>query len=483
MLPITLLVLLLGLALTPVPLGTLTLFFSGAVLMVIGMGLFTLGADMAMMPIGEHMGAFLTKSRKLWLVIIGGFLLGLLITVAEPDLTVLAKQVPAIPDATIILTVSAGVGVFLVLSLLRIVFKIQLKTLLLLLYPIVFGFGALINPDFLAVAFDSGGVTTGPITVPFILAMGVGVANIRAGASSRDDSFGFVALCSVGPILAIMILSLFFPDAKSDAVIAAAQNPADTGELLSLFLAALPHYFGEVALALSPIVALFLVCQIFFLKLPFRALRPILVGVLYTYIGLSLFLAGVNVGFLPMGTHLGDMLARSDYRYLIVFIGMLMGYFVVKAEPAVHVLNEQVETITAGAISRGAMMKSLSIGVACAVGLAMLRVLTGLSIWWLIIPGYALALGLSFVTDPIFTAIAFDSGGVASGPMTATFILPFAMGACGAVGGDMLRDAFGVVAMVAMTPLVTIQILGLVYHVKSRKAAAPEGTDDEIIDV
>ena len=485
-LPISLLVLLLSVTLVPVELSTMSMFIVGALLLIVGMGLFTLGADMAMLPMGTHMGARLTKGKNIWMLVGVAFALGMLITVAEPDLTVLANQVQGVPNLVLILTVSVGVGIFLVVALLRILFQWKLSYILIGLYALVFLLGALIKPEFVPMAFDAGGVTTGPMTVPFILALGVGVANVRSGKSAQDDSFGLVALCSVGPILAIMIISLFFPHLSNIPEDHAAANVQTTHDLIGVYGQGLPTYLWEVFVALAPIVALFLVYQMAALRLPKAELKRIGVGLLYTYVGLVLFLTGVNIGFLPMGDYLGRQLGAADYRWLLVPLGMLMGYLVVAAEPAVHVLNGQVEQVTSGAISKSVMMRTLSIGVSISVGLAMTRVLTGISIWWFLLPGYAIALGLTFFTDPIFTAIAFDSGGVASGPMTAAFMLPLAMGACGALGGNILEDAFGIVAMVAMTPLIAIEVLGVVYRVKTGKGRKPEpapNQDDEIIDV
>ncbi len=468
-LPITGIVLLLTFTIAPVSVGVMGLFLVGAVMLILGMGFFTLGADMAMMPMGTHMGAYLTKRRRLILLVFSSLLMGVLITVAEPDLSVLARQVPAVPDAVIIGAVALGVGLFLAVATARIVFQVSLRVLLIVFYIVVFALAALANPDYLAVAFDSGGVTTGPITVPFILALGIGVAGVGVGKNTQDDSFGLVAICSVGPILAVTLTGLFYP-AQPEAVLADLMaDPATTVDILRLFGEALPHYFFDVAIALSPIVAVFLFFQWRFLKLPKSQLARIGVGVLYTYLGLVIFLTGVNVGFMPAGNLLGSQIAQMPFKWILVPLGMIIGYFIVSAEPAVHVLNEQVEELTGGAISKKAMMGSLAAGMATSVGLSMVRAMTGLSIWVFLVPGYLIALTLSFFVPRIFTAIAFDSGGVASGPMTATFLLPFAMGVTTAVGGNILKDAFGTVAMVAMTPLITIQVLGLIYAIKTRR--------------
>ena len=469
-LPIVAIVLLLSLFVAPIRPDVLLAFLLGAVLLVVGMMLFSLGAEVAMEPMGEKLGTHMTKTRKLWLILFISFGLGCLITMAEPDLQVLANQVNSIPTAVMIFSVAGGVGLFLAVALLRTLLGFSLRLLLIAFYAATFILAAFAPPQFLAIAFDSGGVTTGPMTVPFIMAFGVGVSAIRSDERAADDSFGLISLCSVGPILAVLILCLIYrPDAA--AYDAAWMDPVtSTIELGTLFGKALPHYLGEMALALLPVTAVFGLFQLFSLKLNKKTVIRIGVGLLQTYAGLVLFLTGVNVGFMPAGSYLGYVLAGLEYKWIIIPLGMLIGYFIVKAEPAVYVLMRQVESITDGAVSGRALQISLSVGVAASVGLAMLRVLTGIPVMYMLIPGYAVAVGLSFFVPNIFTAIAFDSGGVASGPMTATFLLPFAIGACAAVGGNVTSDAFGVVAMVAMTPLVTIQILGIVYTLKQRAA-------------
>jgi len=483
-LPVAGIILLLHFTIAPMPSGILALFLSSVVFLILGMTLFTLGADSGMTPMGNQMGAALVRLRNLPLFIVTALLLGIMITIAEPDLQVLGNQMPKVTlftfgetavsvGSALIYAVALGVGLFLVLSVLRILFKISLSFLLIVFYLITFLLAAFTGKEFLAVAFDSGGVTTGPITVPFILALGVGIASVRGGDSSRDDSFGLVGLCSLGPILVVTIMGMLVPGGATYTSDPIPQIESFSG-LMRVYLDALPRFSGEVALALSPIFLFYLIFQIFFLKLPKHIMRKTLIGGVVTFFGLAIFLTAVNVGFMPVGIYIGGAISSLENNWALIPIGMVVGFFIVAAEPAVHVLNEQVEDVSAGSISRKAMMISMMIGMSVSVGLAMIRVLTGISIWYLIIPGYALALGLTFFVPKIFTAIAFDSGGVASGPMTATFLLPFAVGACQAVGGNIMMDAFGVVAMVAMTPLVTIQILGAIYAVKERKAARAE---------
>lgn len=482
-LPIVAIVLVLCFTIAPVSPSILLCFLLGAVLIVVGIMFFTLGAEMSMTPMGERVGAVLTRSRKLPVILGVGFLLGFLITISEPDLQVLANQVPSIPNRTLIFSVAAGVGLFLTVAFLRMLLGVALPPLLVAFYGIVFVLAAFVPREFLAVAFDSGGVTTGPMTVPFIMALGVGVSAIRGDRHAADDSFGLVALCSVGPILAVLILGIAFRASDSTYIPPVLPEVSDSVELWQLFHEGLPEYIKEIASSLLPIVVMFGVFQAVALRLDKRTLGRIAVGLAYTYVGLVLFLTGANVGFMPAGNYLGQVLTGQSYRWVIIPIGMLIGYFIVKAEPAVYVLNKQVEEVTDGAISAQAMGMALSAGVSISVGLAMVRVLTGISILWFLIPGYAVAIGISFVVPKLFTAIAFDAGGVASGPMTATFLLPLAQGACVAVGGNIVTDAFGVVAMVAMTPLITVQLMGLAAQLKTGRRRAARAAEPALAGV
>ena len=488
-LPIITIVLALSFTIAPLSPSVLLCFLMGAVLILVGMMFFTTGAETAMTPRGERIGTAMTKTKKLGVVITLSFLLGFIITVSEPDLQVLASQVPSVPNLILILSVACGVGVFLVVSLLRMLFSIVLRILfrvslakcLLAAYALLFVLTLFSPKEFLAVAFDSGGVTTGPMTVPFIMALGVGISAIRSDRHAADDSFGLVALSSIGPILAVMILGIIYNPNESTYTPPILPEMQDSSELFELFRTGIPTYLIEIAVSLLPIILFFLAAQFLVLRLSKRKLFQIGMGLVYTYIGLVLFLTGANVGFMPAGHYLGQQLASYKYSAVIIPVAMVMGYFIVRAEPAVYVLNRQVEEITDGAISAKAMGIGLSVGVSISLGLAMIRVLTGISILWFLIPGYALALIISFFVPKIYTAIAFDSGGVASGPMTAAFLLPLAQGACTAVGGNMVTDAFGVVAMVAMTPLITIQVMGLAAKLMQRRkteTAAPAAFAD-----
>ncbi|MBO5068509.1 MAG: DUF1538 domain-containing protein, partial [Clostridia bacterium] len=415
----------------------------------------------------EYVGTSVMRTKKLWIIMPVCFVVGVLITVSEPDLQVLASQLARTIDFwTLILTVGVGVGVFLVIAFLRIVLKLKLKYLLIFFYIAVFVLSMFVPQTFIPLAFDSGGVTTGPMSVPFIIAIGTGIAAMRSDKGAETDGFGLTALCSIGPIIAVMILGIIFKPESIDAGTNSEIIINDSRDLISTFGYAIPEYMKEVAIALLPIVAFYFIFQLVGTKMTKQAIIRILIGVLYTYVGLVLFLVGVNVGFLQVGSFVGEKIGDN---WIIIPIGMIIGYFVVAAEPAVHVLTKQVYELTSGAIPKKALRFSLMIGVAASVGLAMLRILLHINIMYFLIPGYLIALILMFFVPDMFTAIAFDSGGVASGAMTASFLMPLALGVCKAVDGNVATEGFGVVAMVAMTPLITIQILGLVYKIKMRK--------------
>lgn len=484
-LPITLIVLLLSITLVPLEVGTLVLFLTGAVLLIVGMGFFQLGAEMAMTPLGQSVGSRLMKSKRIILIALISFILGVFITIAEPDLQVLANQVPAIPNQILIWTVAAGVGVFLIVAVLRILFHVSLSIMLLIFYILLFVLSFFSPDSFTAVAFDSGGVTTGPMTVPFIMALGVGLSAARSDREGASDSFGLVALCSIGPVIMVLLLGIFYSPSDASYIATEIPNISTTQDVIKQFITALPQYAQEVALSILPVAGVFAVYQLSTRSYHRRQLLRMMVGFVYTIFGLILFLTGVNIGFAPVGSLLGSGIAGSSFKWLLLPIGVVIGYYIVKAEPAVQVLNKQVEDLTGGTITHRMMNTALSIGVAGAVALAMIRVLTGINIYWIIIPGYVIALVLSRFVPSVFVGIAFDSGGVASGPMTSTFLLPMAMGACSAIGGNVMTDAFGVVALVAMAPLIAIQIMGLIY-VRRSKAVSTQGetlADEAVVDI
>ena len=489
-LPVAAIVLLLNL--TPLVNFTTTetiVFSICSLLLVLGIALFNLGADMAMTPMGEQVGSGLPKSGKLSTLLLVCFIMGVCVTVAEPDLSVLASQVKDVLNGTtLIVTIGFGVGVFLILGVLRVVFRLNLSNLMTFFYLLLFALAALLlengHSAFLPLAFDSGGVTTGPITVPFIMSLGVGVSAALGDKHDRESSFGFIALCSIGPILAVMFLGLF-TTGSIDYKLPDYTMYTDSSSIFNTLF----HTCGEVALALLPIVVFFFVLQWLVLKLPKKRILQIVVGVFYTFFGLVIFLAAVSIGFVPLGYKMGAQLAEQDPVFLVLF-AFLLGLTVVLAEPAIHVLNKQVESVTGGAVKKRSMLIALSAGVGVAIALSVIRAMFDFSILYYLVPGYFLSLGLSFFVPKLYTAIAFDSGGVASGPLTSSFILPFLIGVCAVLQGEskIMLDALGVVSMVAMTPLISIQSLGFkavaTKHLREKIAMKRilSADDEQIID-
>ncbi|MDD2447825.1 MAG: DUF1538 domain-containing protein [Tissierellia bacterium] len=473
-LPVTIILLLLNFTIAPIGNELVVRFIIGAVFIIIGLTIFLFGTDMAIQPIGEETGLAITKKKNLSLLIISGLILGFFINIAEPDLMILANQVQSVTGGLIsqwqlLIVVSIGIGIMVAIGLLRIVLAIPLNKLLTLLYIIIFGLVSIAPESFIGIAFDSGGATTGSMTVPFILALGLGVASSQGGKKEEEDSFGLVGISSSGPMLAVLTMAIF---SGVEELTGSLPESADSGTgILAPFLQEIPVLMVEIFIALLPIIVIFFVLQFTLIKLSNFRLKKILKGLIYTYVGFLLFLAGVNAGFMEAGLAIGYSVASIGNNSLTILIGFILGFVIIAAEPAVYVLNEQIEDVTSGHIKKKSILLTLSIGVAIAVALSMARILIpGMTLKHLIIPGYIIAIVLTYFTPKLFVGIAFDSGGVASGPMSATFILAFAQGVADATpGADVLLDGFGVIAMVALTPLIAIQILGLIYKRKSSK--------------
>ena len=465
-LPIALIVLALSITIVPISTGDMFLFLVGVVCLVIGMSLFTSGAEMSMQQLGSKIGSTVGGSKKIWLIAFVSFIIGILVTISEPDLVILAEQVNGMDNWVLILTVSVGVGIFLAIAVMRIVFNWNLTAIMIGFYAVAFVLGFFVDKSFLSLGFDSGGVTTGPMTVPFIMSIGAGVSISKASGNDRNDSFGITGLCSIGPIISVLVLGIVMK--VEGTYVPTVNDPvADTREGVVRFIHGFGEHLLDVLIALAPIIVFALLFQLVTHAFNKAQIIRMGVGIVYVLVGLAVFLTGANVGFLPTGTTIGQSLASIGGGWLLVPISMLLGYFIVKAEPSVYVLNKLVETMSAGAISGKTTGLGLSIGVSAALGLAALRIITGIHILWFLIPGYIIALTLSFFVPKIFVGISFDSGGVASGTMMSAFVLPLCMGACNTLGGDVMTDAFGCVAFVAMAPIIAIQVCGFVYKVKS----------------
>lgn len=466
-LPIALIVLALSITILPLSTGDIFLFLVGVVCLVFGMSLFTAGAEMSMQPLGSKIGATIGSSKKTWLVAFISFIIGILVTIAEPDLWLLAGQVNRNDPFTLILTVSIGVGIFLAIAVMRIIFKWSLTAIMIGFYTIAFILAFFVDNTFMSLAFDSGGVTTGPMTVPFIMSIGAGVSMSKIKGDDRGDSFGITGLCSIGPIIAVLVLGIVMKT-EGNYESYTSTEIANTRDGVGMFIHGLGEHMIDVLIALAPIVAFAVLFQLMTKAFNKGQLIKMTVGIIYVLVGLAVFLTGANVGFLPTGSAIGTNLVTEHNKWLLIPISMLLGYFIVKAEPSVYVLNKLVENMSAGAISGKTTGLGLSIGVSAALGLAALRIVTGISILWFLIPGYIIALTLSFFVPKIFVGISFDSGGVASGTMMSAFVLPLCVGACETLGGNVMTDAFGCVAFVAMAPIITIQLTGFAYKVKKQ---------------
>jgi hypothetical protein len=474
-LPITLIVLILNFTVTPLGASTFIRFLIGALLIILGLSIFLFGVDIGVSPIGQSMGAALAKTNKLWIVGVAGLILGFFISIAEPDLHILAGQVDSvtaglISKLSIVVIVSIGIAVMIAFGLIRIVYNVPLYQVLTVLYLIIFVLSLFTSSEFLAISFDASGATTGALTVPFILALALGVSALKKNTkASEKDSFGLVAIASAGAIISVMVMSII---AKTDKITAGLEHSLPkSSSIMAPFMHQLPTVLQEVFLALLPLLILFLVFQKISFKMDSKHFRRILKGILYTYIGLVLFLTGVNAGFMDVGSIIGQKVAALDNKSILITIGFVLGLVTVLAEPAVYVLTHQIEDVTSGYIKRKIILFALSIGIGLAVALSMIRIIVPeIQLWHYLLPGYLISIGLSYLVPKLFVGIAFDAGGVASGPMTATFILAFAQGAAEAIeSANVLVDGFGMISLVALTPLITLQIVGLIFKIKSKK--------------
>ncbi len=487
-LPIAVIILLLSFTVCPLPNDIFIAFVVGTVLLIVGLGLFSLGAEMSMERIGAHIGANLTRSRKIPIIAIISLIVGVLITICEPDLHVLAGYTGD-QMFPFILAVAAGLGIFLVIAVMRIIFKIKFK------YILLGGYGAIlvlavvayfVNPTFLAIAFDAGGVTTGAMSVPFVMSIGAGIAAITSQDGDEDNSFGLMAVCSIGPIISILVMGL--AGGFKDISYSAHSLPVfgNSQEMGLSFIEAIPTIVGKVLLGLVPILVFFLVYQFFTERVQKKEMAQIFIGAGYIFVGMILFLVGVEVGFMPVGAYLGETFAAMKHAWIVIPVGMLIGFCMTYAEPAVGVLNKQVDEATSGTIPPKVIPMAMALGVAIASGIAMIRALTGIPILPFLIIGYVAAVALAFYCPPLFTSIAFDAGGVASGVMAATFMLPLSIGVCSirnATPDMIMVDAFGTIALIAMAPPVSIQIVGVMYKIKLSRTNTEIVDDSEILDI
>lgn len=475
--PIVIIVMVLTL-IVPMSPSLLISFLISAGLLILGTTLFTFGADISMLTIGEKLGDKLVRSKKVWIVLFVCLIIGTVITIAEPDLRVLADQLTSIPSNTLILIISLGVGVYMLLSALRSIFGLDLNMMLLISFIIIFGLVLFVPQELIPIAFDAGGATTGTISIPFIMTLGVGLVSNRTDKKAKESSFGLIALCSTGPIIAVLLLGILYsPEVSTDVNLLINDTFSYSNYFTQAFVS-----FKDVLFSISPIIIVFIIYQLITRDIGKVEMRKIILGIIIIIIGLTLFLTAANVGFMDMGYFIGEELFNSKYKYLLIPITMIMAFFIAIAEPAVQILIDQVEDLTEGSISRKSMNWGLSLGVSIAAGLSIIRVFTGTSFIYYALPGYVICLVLMFFVPKTFTAIAFDAGGATGGTLTTTFLLPIAIGACLSNDGNILTDAFGISAMASLVPIITVQIIGLIYQYKNRTVVSINDLDESIVD-
>lgn len=475
--PVVFVVLLLML-LIPVSGSFLISFLLSSILLVVGSTLFTFGADLSMVVIGNKIGKDLVKSKRIGIILIVSFIIGTVVTIAEPDLLVLAEQITSISSSLLILTISIGVGLCMLLASARSLFGWDLNKILIISFLFIFLLMFFVPVDFIPVAFDSGGVTTGTMSIPFIITLGIGLVSSRIDKKAKEDSFGLVALASTGPIIMVLLLGLISSPQGSMAF----DNSIYTNFSFSNYITQFALCFKDVLIAIAPIFIVFIIYNLITKNVNQKEFNKIIFGMIITIIGLTIFLVASNVGFLNMGYYIGSYIGKSTFKYLLIPLIMILSFFIAIAEPAVVILINQVEEFTEGAISKRVLKVALALGVSVASGLSMIRVFTQTPFIYYALVGYGIALLLTFFIPKIFTAIAFDAGGATGGSLTTTFLLPIAIGACYVMGGNVFTDAFGLASMVSLVPIITVEIVGLIYEIKLRIATRVEMLDDSIID-
>lgn len=463
----------------PIIINLLPSFLIGSIFLILGVTLFDIGSSISMIDFGFKVGKHLTKRANLIFIFIVTFIIGFIVTVAEPDLSVLSKQVPNIKPLIFIYIISIGVGFSLVLAVLRIILKWNYNLLAFAIVFLAFILTLFAPLEMIPLGFDTGGVTTGPVSVPFMVALCAGLSYKRHDKKRKEDAFGMISFSSLGPIVIFLLLGLLFKGETTYERISIVHY-SSFKEIISTYINSIPFFIKEVTFTMSPIVLLFFIYNFLYLKLKRKEIIKIVIGMIYLFIGLTLFALGVNIGYLPMGYLFGTEFATNTF--LIVFIGTFLGYFIIKSEPALKVLVNQIEEISSGYINKKILSIFISIGVGIAVGLSIFRIVYQIPVLYFLLPLYLIAFILSFIVPQIFTRIAFDSGGVASGSLTAAFILPFAIGIAEALKINVLNYSFGLIAMVATVPLISIQVIGLIYNYKMKRAKKEEILDSEIID-
>lgn len=474
-LPIVVIVFIINFTIVPLSTPVLIRFVIGAILIILGLTLFLLGVDLGITPFGEKTGNSLAQKNNILIVLLAGLILGFFISIAEPGLLVLGSQVEQVTQGSISATnlfivVSIGMAVMISIGFLRIFYNIQLKYLLYIIYGLIFIMAFLVSEEFLGISFDASGATTGVLAVPFILALSGGISRLkRDSVAGEEDSFGLVALASSGAIIGVMVLDIITPKNEFSHDLAIILEKSD--QVIKPFLDIAWGHIVESIVSLGPLLLIFVVLSIYDFKISKRENRKILTGFLFAFVGLMIFLIGVNGGFMEVGVLIGEGLSDMNNSFWLVFVSFFVGVVTILAEPAVYVLTRQIEDVTSGYVRRQAVATSLALGVGIAIALSSLRiVIPSLKLWHLLLPGYIIVMILTFFTPNLFIGIAFDAGGVATGPMTATFILAFIQGAANVnTMASLLIEGFGMISLVAMMPIITLQILGVLFEIRKKE--------------
>ncbi len=475
-LPITTIVLILHFTICPLDAVSLYAFLLGSALVIIGLTIFLFGIDQGIDPIGHGIGDKLALSTSYAVLITICLVLGFFISYAEPDLHILAGQVDSVTSGqfghvVMVVVVSVGIGIMMTLGMLRILRDIRLKYVFTAAYGLIFILSLFSSADFMAIAFDASGATTGAITVPFMLALAGGISSMRKSSASEANHFGLVGIASTGAIIGVLVTGLLFGVDKLNGSLP--EETVANSNLMVVYGSKLLPIAWESLLSLLPIIIAYLLFQIFSFKQKRNRVIDISRGLALTLLGLIIFLWGVNGGFMIVGTKVGIGLASMDSKVPVLLVALLLGLTTVLAEPAVHVLTHQVEEVTGGSVNRILVLIFLSLAVGSAIFMSVLRVFfPEVHLWMYLLPGFGLAVILAYIVPELFVGMAFDAGGVASGPMTATFSLAFIQGIAARVpSADLVVDGFGMIAIVAMMPIIAIELLGMLYHAKTRQAS------------
>lgn len=467
-LPIIIFVLILSIILK-IDIGTIIRFLSSSLLVIMGLTLFTTGTDISLNEMGKNISNLLIKKKNIILILIVSLLLGTFITLLEPEFLTIGYEAGNIPTSILLISVSISIGIFLMLAMYRILKRINLRYYIIISYLLIFFVLTISNFQVVPFAFDMGSVVVGAISAPFILAFG---GNLASKMKRKDSSeFGILSFCAIGPILMILILSLIYkPNIMYDS------DPI----LKKLdFLETLWTNFYQVFMSLSLLVIFYLVLTRKTKKKKIEQ-RKIMIGLIMVLVGITLFLTGGDVGFFKLAYLLGSKLGNIN-KIIIILIGGIFGFLIAKIEPNVKVLVSYVDQVTNGGIKDKFLETCLCIGVSISFMLSLFRVLNGYSVMIFLIPTYFLAIFFAFFTPTNFLGLSFDAGGVVTGSMSSSFLLPLLIGVASIITNNYLNEAFGVMALISVIPIIILEIVGMIYNIEVKNDNT-KYLDDKIID-